>query len=156
MGDLRKCSRCRSTKLESYFSYNVKGELFKTCDKCRTKCCATFQKWLDKPLSEQFCNCECGGRYRYKAKHLETRQHQEYLEKRKKVEINVARQRFINDVIDSSGGELEYEGIVDPEECDFPSDKLKPITGKELTVEYHVFNMKSTGIPILHRWRLNE
>jgi hypothetical protein len=31
---LLKCSRCRSTKLEKYFSINKKGEYKKTCDKC--------------------------------------------------------------------------------------------------------------------------
>lgn len=34
MVDLRKCSRCHSTKLEKYFSINVKGELYKLCDNC--------------------------------------------------------------------------------------------------------------------------
>ena len=37
MSELRKCSRCYSTKLEQYFSVNVKGELYKLCDNCRTK-----------------------------------------------------------------------------------------------------------------------
>jgi hypothetical protein len=32
---LLKCSRCRSTKLEKYFSINKKGDFYKTCDKCR-------------------------------------------------------------------------------------------------------------------------
>ena len=35
MTELRKCSKCRSTKLGSYFGLNVKGELFKTCNSCR-------------------------------------------------------------------------------------------------------------------------
>ena len=29
---LRTCSRCHSTKLESYFGFNKKGELYKLCD----------------------------------------------------------------------------------------------------------------------------
>jgi hypothetical protein len=34
--ELRKCTSCRSTKLlETYFSKNVKGQYYKTCDKCR-------------------------------------------------------------------------------------------------------------------------
>ena len=37
MPELRKCSRCRSTILSTYFTKNRKGELFKTCDKCRGK-----------------------------------------------------------------------------------------------------------------------
>ena len=34
---LRTCSRCHSTKLESYFGINKKGELYKLCDNCRMK-----------------------------------------------------------------------------------------------------------------------
>ena len=32
---LRECVRCHCTKLETYFSTNTKGELYKTCDHCR-------------------------------------------------------------------------------------------------------------------------
>ena len=32
---LRKCSRCKSTKLHTYFSKNRKGDYFKCCDNCR-------------------------------------------------------------------------------------------------------------------------
>lgn len=36
--ELRKCSTCSSTKLlETYFSKNVKGQYYKTCDKCRVR-----------------------------------------------------------------------------------------------------------------------
>ena len=35
--NLRKCSRCHSTKLEEYFSFNKKGELYKLCDSCRNR-----------------------------------------------------------------------------------------------------------------------
>ena len=35
--DLKTCSRCRCTILESFFSKNRKGDLFKTCDTCRGK-----------------------------------------------------------------------------------------------------------------------
>ena len=35
---LCRCSKCGSTKLqETYFSKNVKGQYFKTCDKCRSR-----------------------------------------------------------------------------------------------------------------------
>ena len=39
---LRTCSRCHSTKLESYFGINKKGELCKSCDNCRNKTNAVF------------------------------------------------------------------------------------------------------------------
>ena len=84
MSELRKCSRCHSTKLEQYFSVNVKGELYKLCDNCRTKTrerqTKNFQKWLDEPLDEQRVDCPCGKFFRYKAKHLETKHHKDYLE----------------------------------------------------------------------------
>ena len=100
MSELRKCSRCHSTKLEQYFSVNVKGELYKLCDTCRTTqkeykheewkeknkekiqmyAARAFQKWLGKPLDEQRVECPCGKFYRYKAKHLETKHHKDYLE----------------------------------------------------------------------------
>ena len=34
---LRTCSRCDSTVLETYFSKNRKGELYKLCDTCRNR-----------------------------------------------------------------------------------------------------------------------
>ncbi len=35
--ELKTCSRCHSTVLEKYFLTNRKGELYKTCDNCRSK-----------------------------------------------------------------------------------------------------------------------
>ena len=35
--NLKTCSRCHSTKFESYFGINAKGEFYKSCDKCRKK-----------------------------------------------------------------------------------------------------------------------
>ena len=36
--ELKKCSKCGSTKLlETYFSKNVKGQRYKTCDSCRER-----------------------------------------------------------------------------------------------------------------------
>ena len=113
MCELRKCSRCHSTKLEEYFSLNNKGELFKLCDNCRKN-------------------------------------------QRRDVEINVARQQFINEVIENSGGGIEYKHILNPDDVDFPTDNFKTLTGEELVVEYHLFNITGTDIPILQRWRLNK
>ena len=33
---LRTCSRCRTSKLQKYFSFNTKRHLYKLCDNCRT------------------------------------------------------------------------------------------------------------------------
>ena len=111
MGDLRKCSRCHSTKLDKYFSYNVKGELFKTCDNCR--------------------NVE-----------------------RKEIGINVARLQFLNNIIENSGGDLEYQGHSIPDNINFPADKFEKLSGKEISVEYHKFYIKSSDSYMIARWRL--
>ena len=37
MSDLQKCCKCKSEQLLKYFSNNKKGQLYKTCDKCRNK-----------------------------------------------------------------------------------------------------------------------
>ena len=176
MGELRKCSRCHSTKLEEYFSLNNKGELFKLCDNCRSKHkdyykiwnannkdklaemqAKSFQKWLDKPLDEQYRNCECGGRFRYKAKHLLTKQHQEYLE------INAARQQFISDVIEKSDGDLEYEGLFNPEDFDgddmninIPLEEFKEQVGDKCVEDYHIFFSNKTFTSTIVRWRFNQ
>ena len=34
---IRKCSRCRSSKLQRCFGINGRGEVYKTCDACRIK-----------------------------------------------------------------------------------------------------------------------
>ena len=111
MGDLRKCSRCHSTKLDKYFSYNVKGELFKTCDNCR--------------------NVE-----------------------RKEIGINVARHQFLNNIIENSGGDLEYRGHSNPDNINFPAGKFEELSGKEVSVEYHKFYIKSSDSYMIARWRL--
>jgi len=36
MTEFRKCSKCKSTKLQRSFGIN-KGELYKTCEVCRIK-----------------------------------------------------------------------------------------------------------------------
>lgn len=111
MGDLRKCSRCHSTKLEKYFSTNVKGELFKLCDNCRNV-------------------------------------------QRKEISINVARLQFLNNIIENSGGDLEYRGHANPDDINFPTEKFEELSGKEVSVEYHKFYIKSLDSCMIVRWRL--
>ena len=45
---LRTCSRCHSTKLESYFGFNKKGELYKLCDNCRNKANSATKKHFEE------------------------------------------------------------------------------------------------------------
>ena len=48
---LRTCSRCHSTKLESYFGFNKKGELYKLCDNCRNKANSATKKHFEEANS---------------------------------------------------------------------------------------------------------
>ena len=112
MTELRKCSRCHSTKLEEYFSLNNKGELYKLCNNCRKK-------------------------------------------QRTEIAINVARQKYLNNIIECSKGDYEYLGIIDPDNVDFPTDKFGDLKGDEVTVEYHSFYDKSLCRPVINRWKLH-
>ncbi len=83
---LRKCSRCHASKLEEYFAINAKGELYKTCENCRHWKAEnkdilkeykqrSYEKFINKPLDEQYSICEkCGDRfhklYEGKSRHL--------------------------------------------------------------------------------------
>ena len=62
-----------------------------------------------------------------------------------KISINVARQKYINNIIECSKDDYEYLGIINPNEVDFPTDKFGELSGKEATVEYHSFYVKSLG-----------
>ena len=42
----RKCSKCKSTKLQRSFGINSKGELYKTCEVCRIKNRVNTTKYL--------------------------------------------------------------------------------------------------------------
>ena len=66
---LRKCSRCHSTKLESYFTKNTKGEYFKLCDNCRKKGRIAHQKQYEQ--NDMLTPCpKCGVEKRgYEMKH---------------------------------------------------------------------------------------
>ena len=104
---LRTCSRCHSTKLESGFGINAKGEFYKSCDKCRKKRRDIKEELTPKPdeiksterkleymrqylqdnkdrLNErrnQKIECECGSTFskQYKYLHLRTQQHKAYI-----------------------------------------------------------------------------
>ena len=48
INNLRKCTRCHSTKLESYFGKNTRGDFFKTCDNCRKKRIIEGEKYREQ------------------------------------------------------------------------------------------------------------
>ena len=103
--NLKTCSRCHSTKLESFFGINAKGECYKSCDKCRKKAREIKEELKPKPnpdeiksterkleymrqylqdnkerLNErryQKIECDCGSTFakQYKYLHLRTQHH---------------------------------------------------------------------------------
>ena len=105
--NLITCSRCHSTKLESYFDINAKGEFYKSCDNCRKKRRDIKEELKPKPeeiksterkleymrqyLQDnkeslngrryQKIECECGSVFakQYKYLHLRTQQHKAYV-----------------------------------------------------------------------------
>ena len=68
--------------------------------------------------------------------------------------ISVARLHFINDIIENSRGDLEYQGHVNPDDMNYPSEKFVELSGKEVSVEYHKFYIKSSDSFAIIRWRL--
>ena len=56
--NLKTCSRCHSTKLESYFGINAKGECYKSCDKCRKKRRDIKEDLKPKPNPEEIKSTE--------------------------------------------------------------------------------------------------
>ena len=57
MSEIRGCSKCKSSKLLSYFAINVKGQYFKTCNKCRGK---TGKKKLTIEECQEFAKTKGG------------------------------------------------------------------------------------------------
>lgn len=53
MAELRKCSRCQSTKAINYFSLNIKMEYYKTCDPCRARNKIHGDDYRNRPLVKQ-------------------------------------------------------------------------------------------------------
>ena len=103
---LRICSRCHSTKLESYFGINTKGELYKLCDNCRVKGRVAYKNYRSDNLEKELertrqysiantdklreharqrdaiiIQCECGASICYggKSRHKQTKKHQELM-----------------------------------------------------------------------------
>ena len=68
--------------------------------------------------------------------------------------ISVARLQFLNNIIENSGGDLEYQGHVNPDDMKYPSEKFEKISGKEVSVEYHKFYIQSSDSFAIVRWRL--
>ena len=69
--------------------------------------------------------------------------------------ITKARLDFINSIIKKSNNQVQYVGEVHPADIDYPTT-FAELSGKELTVEYHLFKYKIPDVPVVIRWRLNE
>jgi len=113
---MRKCSRCNSIKPEQCFGLNVKGEFYKMCVNCRAKSREQKGRYYEnffkyKPSIELRVECACGGFYRYKAKHLETKCHKDYLERLRLEENNTGESNENDD-----GYACYYEGSDENEE----------------------------------------
>ena len=68
--------------------------------------------------------------------------------------ISIARLQFLNNIIENSGGDLEYQGHVNPDDMNYPSEKFEELSGKEVSVEYHKFYIKSSDSFAIVRCRL--
>ena len=77
-GDLRKCVRCHSTMLASFFDYSRKGCRYKTCNNCREKA---------GPRLNPKVKCLCGeellwgslDRHAYSQKHMQWKENNTFI-----------------------------------------------------------------------------
>jgi superfamily II DNA helicase RecQ len=65
--NLKTCSRCHSTKLESYFGINAKDECYKSCDKCRKKRRDIKEELKPKPNPEEIKSTYLSAKQRFDA-----------------------------------------------------------------------------------------
>ena len=72
--------------------------------------------------------------------------------------INDLRKTFIKQFLQKHGGkkQIKYLGAVTPEDIgeegmDYLNKKTK---GTEVLIEYHMFEMKHKGVPVISQWRL--
>ena len=82
------------------------------------------------------------------------RQNKNSLITKEEMEIAFARSQFINDILESGNGNVEYIGLVDPTGFPLPEGKFAELTGDEIAVEWHLFNMINGNISLSHRLRL--
>jgi hypothetical protein len=146
---LIKCSRCKSSKLESYYDINTKGCFYKTCVKCRksrTKKSNVNEDNLianDTSPSNDLIFCI-----------PKTTIDNDPV-------ITIERLKFITNFLQlNSKCEMKWLGIVDLDKSDLKNAELPnymPLTGDEYIVEYHLFEtveFGKDGPPIITRWRL--
>jgi len=71
--------------------------------------------------------------------------------------IDVCRQDYINNMIEKFGNtKVKYIGEVEPDDIDPEQlNKFKQQhKGSEIVIEYHMFEIIESGIPIVLQWRL--
>lgn len=73
-------------------------------------------------------------------------------------EIDDLRTQYVKQFRKTNGGkqQVKYLGVVSPESiAEEGMEQFKKKTkGTELLIEYHMFEMKESGIPIISQWRL--
>ena len=72
--------------------------------------------------------------------------------------IDVCRQDYINNMIDKFGGNMKVKYIGEMKPGDIDPEQLSKFKqhhkGFEIVIEYHMFEMLQSGIPIVLQWRL--
>ena len=125
--ELRRCSRCRSNILLSFFDKNRQGEYKKLCKNCCAK----------KPEGNWADSLTDFGR--------------ENIDKLNENTINRCRKAFIQS-FENRG--FRYVGKMNQEEANFPEEHGPPPKGDEVVIEYHLFKNRKYNQILNGRWRL--
>jgi hypothetical protein len=146
---LIKCSRCKSSKLESYYDINTQGCFYKTCTKCRKsrtkKSNVNEENLISNDTSPSTDLIFCIPKTTIENDPV----------------ITIERFKFITNFLQiNSENEMKWLGIVDLDKSDLKNAEIPnypPLTGDEYIVEYHLFEtvkFGKDGPPIISRWRL--
>ena len=147
--ELIKCSRCRTSKLKSYYDINSKGKLYKTCNNCRK---SKTEKIVSDLNIRTLISCNTSPSIDIVLKNIPIEIDNN---------INIARFQFVSDFLQmNSKCEMEWLGLIDMDKSDIGNENMpvyKALTGNEYIVEYHLFRtleFGNDGPPIITRWRL--
>ena len=132
LNQTRKCSRCRSELVESFFDRNRKGELKKCCKNCTRS----------KKINNVSKNLE--GLTDYGKTVINS------LDEEK---IEQAREMFIQQTICMSAGRFVHVGMLNKSDTDYPNDQMPNLRGDEVLIEYHLFRDQLSPLQVVNRWR---
>ena len=132
LNQIRKCSRCRSELVESFFDRNRKGELKKCCKNCTRS----------KKMNNVSKNLE--GLTDYGKTVINS------LDEEK---IEQAREMFIQQTICMSAGRFVHVGMLNKSDTYYPNDQMPNLRGDEVLIEYHLFRDQLSPLQMVNRWR---